>query len=95
MQFIALILGIALTGLFWAMWVRFIVELTRSVNPSWRPQGVILVIAELSLTITDPLVKTLRKILPQLRFGGLALDFGWTVGMLAIVIAQNLVAQIR
>lgn len=95
MQLVALILSIALEVLFWAMWIRFFVDLTRSVNPNWRPRGLVLMVAETSLTLTDPMVKLVRRIVPTIRLGAVALDFGWTIVFVAIVIAQNLVHQLH
>jgi YggT family protein len=94
MQIVGLIVSIALGILFWAMWVRFFVDLTRSINPRWQPTGLILIVAESALTVTDPLVKTVRKVIPTVRLGQIGLDFGWTIVMVAIVIAQNLTRQL-
>ena len=94
MIFVKVILALALQLLFWAMWVRFFVEIARSANPGWKPRGIILVLAESALTVTDPLVKTVRRFIPTLRVGMLGLDFGWTLSMILIVIAQALVARI-
>ena len=95
MQLVALILSIALEVLFWAMWIRFFVDLTRSVNPNWRPRGLVLMLAETALTLTDPMIKFVRRIVPTIRLGAVALDFGWTIVLIAIVIAQNLVHQLH
>jgi YggT family protein len=95
MQLVGLILSFALGVLFWAMWIRFFVDLTRSVNPSWRPSGIFLIIAESALTLTDPMVKFVRRVVPTIRLGAVALDFGWTIVLIAIVIAQNLARQLH
>jgi YggT family protein len=95
MVLLASILAFALNVLIWAMWIRFAVELFRSANPNWRPKGVILVVAEVALTITDPLIKVARKIIPNIRMGALALDFAWTAVMLLLLIAQNFVGAIH
>ncbi len=95
MQLVVLILSIALEVLFWAMWIRFFVDLTRSVNPNWRPRGLVLMLAETALTLTDPMIKFVRRIVPTIRLGAVALDFGWTIVLIAIVIAQNLVHQLH
>lgn len=91
---VQLILGIALQLLFWAMWVRFFIEIARSANPTWKPRGILLIVAETALTVTDPLVKTVRRFIPTIRVGMIGLDLGWTVSMVLILIAQGLVARI-
>ena len=42
---------------------------------SWRPSGVILVIAETLFTLTDPPLKFLRRYIPPLRIGTVS----WTL----------------
>ena len=91
---VQLILGIALQLLFWAMWVRFFIEIARSANPTWKPRGILLIVAETALTVTDPLVKIVRRFIPTIRVGMIGLDLGWTVSMVLILIAQGLVARI-
>lgn len=89
------ILYFALLIYFFVMWARFILELMRSVNPSWRPRGAGLVAAELVFVVTDPPVKFFRRILPPIRVGQVSLDFGWSVAMLCVIIAMTLVNIIR
>ena len=91
---VQLILGLALQLLFWAMWVRFFIEIARSANPTWKPRGILLIVAETALTVTDPLVKIVRRFIPTIRVGMIGLDLGWTVSMVLILIAQGLVARI-
>lgn len=74
------------TILFYAVFVffvllvgRFILELVQSFARDWRPHGLILVVAELVYTVTDPPLKLLRRLIPPLRLGGMSLDFGLLV----------------
>lgn len=94
MSIVASILAFALSAMVWAMWIRFAVELFRSATPSWQPKGVILVVAEVAMTVTDPLMKVARKIIPNIRMGAIALDFAWTAVMLLLLIAQNFVSAL-
>jgi YggT family protein len=34
-----------------------------------------------------------RKVLPPLRIGGFALDFGWTIVMIAVIILMSIVSS--
>jgi len=68
------------------MWVRLILDFIVNFNRGWRPSGIGLVLAEIVFTITDPPIKLVRRFLPPVRFGGIALDFSWTVVMLVAIV---------
>lgn len=94
MSFAVVALIWALQIYFYLMILRLIADLVLSVNPSWKPRGLVLVITELVLTLTDPPLKLVRKIIKPVRIGGIALDFGWTLVVLAIGLAQNLLGRL-
>jgi YggT family protein len=71
---------------FLAMWARFILDLARNFARQWRPRGAVLVIAEVVFTVTDPPIRLVRRLLPPVRLGGIALDFAWSFVMLAVII---------
>ena len=75
---------------FLVLWGRFIIDLVRGVNRSWRPQGFLLVLVELVYTLTDPPVRFFRKLVPPLRIGPIALDFGFTLTMLCCIVGMSL-----
>jgi YggT family protein len=52
----------------------------------WRPSGILLVIAEGIFTITDPPLRFLRRFIPTLRFGMMALDLSFMVLFIVILI---------
>jgi YggT family protein len=79
---------------FFAMWARFVLDLVRTFNRSWRPRGFVLVLVETVYTVTDPLVKFFRRLIPPIRLGQIALDLGWTVGMLVVIIAMTVVSSL-
>ena len=56
----------------------------------WRPRGPILVLANGIYTLTDPPLKALRKVIPPLRIGGIALDLGFIVLIIGGGILQRL-----
>jgi YggT family protein len=93
MNVLVAVLQWALQLYFYLLVARLIADLVLSVNPNWRPRGLILVIVELIYTLTDPPIKFVRKFIKPLRFGGIALDFGWTVLVLAIGLLQSLLAR--
>ena len=74
---------------FLVLWGRFIVDLVRGVNRAWRPQGILLVAVELVYTLTDPPVRFFRRLVPPLRIGPIALDFGFTLTMLCCIVGMS------
>lgn len=79
---------------FFAMWARFVLDLVRTFNRSWRPRGFVLVLVEAVYTITDPLVKFFRRLIPPIRLGQVALDLGWSIAMLVVIIAMTVVSSL-
>jgi YggT family protein len=69
-----------------AMWARLILDFMRSMRPGWRPPSFLLVLSGAVYTITDPPLKAVRRFVKPVSFGAIALDFGWTVVMLAAII---------
>ena len=83
---VAYVVYVALTIFFLLMWARFILDLARTFARQWRPRGLGLVLAEAVYAVTDPPVKLVRRVIPPLRVGGAALDFAWSIVMLACII---------
>ncbi|MFG2000104.1 YggT family protein [Spirillospora sp. NPDC048911] len=63
---------------------RLILEVLQSFARSWRPKGLVLVIAEATYTVTDPPLKLLRRFIPPIRLGNVALDLSFTVLILVV-----------
>lgn len=80
---------------FFALWARFVLDLAKSFARQWRPRGVALVLSEFVFSITDPPIKLVRRALPPLRLGGIALDFAWSAVMLGVIILMAVVAASR
>ncbi len=94
MGLVAVILWWLLQAYFFALVARLFIDLARSVNPRWRPAGLILPIVEVVMTITDPALKLMRRIIPPIRLGVIQLDLGWTVLVFAIFFLQRLVLSV-
>jgi YggT family protein len=77
-QLIELLLGTFIVLLF----VRLIVDWIQMFARSWVPRGPVLVVLEGVYTITDPPVKALRKVIPPLRLGGVAIDLSFVALLL-------------
>ena len=72
-QVIELVLSTFIVLLF----VRLIVDWVQFFARSWTPRGPVLVILEGVYTVSDPPVKALRRVLPPLRMGGMAIDLSF------------------
>lgn len=78
------ILGFVLF-LFWLLLIaRIVVEFIRSFSRDWRPRGVTVVVLEAIMTVTDPPVKLLRRVIPQLTIGAVRLDFSIMILLLVV-----------
>ncbi|KAA9394416.1 YggT family protein [Kocuria coralli] len=70
---------------------RFVLEMVGSWARSWRPRGIVLVIASVVYAITDPIMRPLRRLIPPLRMGGIALDLSAAVMIFVLAIARGVV----
>ncbi len=73
------------------MLVRMVIDWVRFFSPQWRPSGVILFVANVIYALTDPPLRFLRRFIPPLRLGqGFALDVGYMVLFIAVILIQRL-----
>jgi YggT family protein len=72
--------------------VRFVLDLVQSFARDWRPRGVVLVLAEVVYSITDPPLRALRRLIPPLALGAVRLDMAFLVlWLICIVLMRVLV----
>jgi YggT family protein len=64
------------------LFVRLIVDWIQIFARAWTPRGPVLVILEGVYTATDPPVKAVRKVIPPLRLGGVAIDLSFIAVLL-------------
>jgi YggT family protein len=65
---------------------RMIISWVQAFARSWYPHGVILVVAETIFTLTDPPLKFLRRYIPPLRIGRVAMDLSYMVLFIVVLI---------
>ena len=65
---------------------RLIVSWIQSFSPDWKPTGIVLVLAEACFTPTDPPLRLLRRYIPNLRLGNVALDLSFMVLFLVVFV---------
>jgi YggT family protein len=90
---IGLIAYIAISIFIIIMWVRFGFDFVMSLNRGWRPRGIGMVIAEVAFTVTDPPIRLVRRFVPPLKVGGMALDFAWAIVLITAIILSYIAAS--
>lgn len=76
------------------LWVRFIVDWVQVFARSWQPRGALLVVLEGVFTATDPPINALRRFVPPLRIGSVALDLSFLIVMVGAYLLLRVVATI-
>ncbi len=74
------------------LWGRFIVDWVRVLAPQFRPKGAVLFLFEAIYTVTDPPLRAVRRVLPPLRLGQIALDLGLIVLLFGCSIAISILS---
>jgi YggT family protein len=80
------LIGLVLYLYLLVLFARLILSWVQVFSREWRPRGPVLVLAEAVYTLTDPPLRVLRKALPPLRIGGVALDLAFFVLVLIVYI---------
>ena len=71
--------------------IRVVLELVQMFARDYRPSGPALVFFEVIYSVTDPPIKALRRVIPPLRIGGVALDLAVLVLLIGIQVLILLV----
>jgi len=74
--------------------IRMIISWIQAFSRTWQPTGPILVVAEGVFTATDPPLRLLRRYIPSLRLGTVALDLSFMVLFLALILLLQAVQLI-
>ena len=69
---------------------RLIFDYIQMFARSWRPTGIVLLIAEGIYTVTDPPLQTLRRFIKPVRLGTVSLDLSFLVLIIGLQITQNI-----
>jgi len=73
---------------------RLIIEVLQSVSRSWTPTGVLVKVAEVIFTATDPPLRLLRRYIRPVRLGSVALDLSFTLLFLVIIVLLSVVGRL-
>ena len=94
MAVIVSIVLIALQIFLWLMLIRLVVDWVQVFARSWTPKGPVLVVLEVVYTITDPPIRFIRRFIPPLRIGSVALDTSFLIVLVIVYLLQYFVARI-
>jgi YggT family protein len=90
MQVVWIVLMCFLIVLIFRLVMDYVFQFARS----WRPGRPMVVILEATYTVTDPPLKLLRRFIPPLRLGGVALDLSFFVLMIIVYILISIVSRL-
>lgn len=91
MQIVGTVLYVVLWAFIGLLWVRFVVDWVQVFARSWQPRGFLLVLLEGVYSATDPPIKALRRVIPPLRLGSIALDLSFLIVLLGAYILLQIV----
>jgi len=73
---------------------RVILDIVMSLNRGFHPTGPVLVLVEIAYTVTDPPLRLLRRFIPPLRIGSIALDLGFLLLFVVVQFAISYASRI-
>ncbi|WP_043643761.1 YggT family protein [Nocardioides alkalitolerans] len=72
------------------LWIRFVVDWVQVFARSWEPKGPLLVVLEVVYSVTDPPIKALRRVIPPLRLGQVALDLSFLIVLVGSMVLLSI-----
>lgn len=88
------IVGYAIYVYILAILARIVLDWTRQFARSWRPAGVAAIGFELVYAVTDPPIRTLRRVVPPLQLGSVNIDLSVIILLFVLVALQRVAATI-
>jgi YggT family protein len=73
---------------------RLIIDILQSYSRSWAPSGVLVPVAEVIFTATDPPLRLLRRYIRPLRLGSVSIDLSYTLLFLVIIVLLVVVGRL-
>ncbi|MFH5880726.1 YggT family protein [Arthrobacter sp. NA-172] len=71
--------------------IRLVFDLVQMFARQWRPRGAALVAAHVVYSVTDPMLKRIRRLIPPLQLGGVSLDLAFLIVFIVVSIAMGFV----
>lgn len=71
---------------------RLVLDWIQVFAREWRPRGIVLVLAEAVYTVTDPPLRLLRRAVPPLRIGQVAIDLAFMILFIVTLLLMQLLS---
>ena len=83
----------------WIVWImliaRIVLSFVFSFARDWHPAGVPALLVESVYTVTDPLIKPVRRLVPPISIGALRLDVAFLIVFIAVMALQQVLTVLR
>ena len=83
----------------WIIWImliaRIVLSFVFSFAHEWRPAGVSALLVESVYSVTDPLIKPLRRVIPPISIGAIRLDVAFLIVFIAVMALQSFLTVLR
>lgn len=73
---------------------RLIIDMLQVYSRTWTPTGVLARVAEVVYTATDPPLRFLRRYIPPVRLGNVALDLSYTLLFVLIIVLLAILGSV-
>jgi YggT family protein len=73
---------------------RFVIDWVQLLARGWRPRGWVAVLCEGIYAVTDPPLRAIRRVIPPLRLGQVALDLSPLILLIGLQILMNILLVI-
>jgi YggT family protein len=94
MRAVGTVLHVLLLSFIVLLWIRFVVDWVQVFARSWTPRGPLLVVLEFVYSATDPPIKALRRVIPPLRIGNIALDLSFLIVLVGAYVLLRVNAMV-
>lgn len=94
MGYIFALITIILYVLYVSMLLRMLFDWVRMFAPGWCPKGIVLLFASGVYAVTDWPMNLLRRLIPPVRVGNVALDTGFLILIVLLSFLLNIMTTI-
>ena len=77
-----------------ALVARLVLDWVMLFARDWRPRGPALVVAEGVFTVTDPPLRSLRRVIKPIRLGGIQLDLSFFLLFIVVSLAYSVLSNL-
>ena len=75
----------------WALFLRIFIDYARMFARNWRPNSFLIAIFEAIYAVTEPAMAYVRRFVPPLRLGGVAIDLSFIVLIIAVDLLRGII----